>query len=147
MILPALGPLAFPTRANELDKFSAALHELSKTLNISSHHREGEPPSSAALGEAPALILQLLGRAEALLGELPWHLDASFIYGEQPKVLSGEAWSHGSPTRRLLRVIVWTGKYPGAHVTLWNKTRGNPIVTDPVFIMRPRLHPFRPLVV
>ena len=138
MILPDLGRLAFPTMASEVDKLSAALRELSEILNKSSHHREGEPPSSVALGEAPALIFQLLGSAKALLGELPWHLDASFVYGEQPKVLSGEAWSHGSPTPRLLRVIVWTGIDPGAHVTLWNKTRQNPIVTDPVFIVRPR---------
>lgn len=91
-----------------------------------------------ALDEAPALIRQLLAKAEAFLGELPWHLDASFVYGDQPKVLSGEAWSHGSPAPRLLRVIVWTGTSPGTHVTLWNKTRRNPIVTAPVFIVRPR---------
>ncbi|MFN4806602.1 MAG: hypothetical protein ACK46A_14600 [Akkermansiaceae bacterium] len=56
----------------------------------------------------------------------------------QPKVLSGEAWSHGSPTPRLLRVIVWTGASPGTNVTFWNKERRNPVVPDPVFITRPR---------
>jgi len=138
MILPALGPLAFPARSNEVNELAAGLRELSEVLNRFSHHRESEPTSSTELSAAPALILQLLGKAEAFLGELPWHLDASFVYGEQPKVLSGEAWSHGSTTPRLLRVIVWTGTSPGAHVTLWNKTRRNPIVTDPVFIVRPR---------
>jgi len=138
MILPALGPLAFSARTNEVNEFATALRELSEMLNQASHHREGEPASSATLGGAPALIRQLLGKAEAFLGELPWHLDASFVYGEQPKVLSGEAWSHGSPAPRLLRVIVWTGTSPGAHVTLWSRTRRNPIVTDPVFIVRPR---------
>ena len=138
MILSALGPLAFPARANEVNEFATALGKLSKTLNTFSHDREAEPPSSTALGDAPALIRQILEKAEAFLGELPWHLDASFVYGEQPKVLSGEAWSHGSPAPRLLRVIVWTGENPGARVTLWNKTRRNPIVTDPVFIVRPR---------
>lgn len=138
MLLTALGPLAFPARTNEVNEFATGLRELSELLNRTSHHREGEPVLSEAPGEAPALIRQLLGKAEAFLGELPWHLDASFVYGEQPKVLSGEAWSHGSPAPRLLRVIVWTGTSPGAHVTFWNRNRRNPIVTDPVFIMRRR---------
>jgi hypothetical protein len=138
MILAALGPLAFPMMANEIHEFCTVLRKLSDTLNRASHHREGEQPSGAAL-EAPTLILQLLSKAEAFVGELSWHLDVGFVYGDQPKVLSGEAWSHGSPTPRLLRVIVWSGKYPGARATLWNKTRQNPIVTDPVFIVRPRL--------
>jgi hypothetical protein len=138
MILTALGPLAFPAKATEVNEFATDLHNLSEMLNRASHHREGEPVSSKVPSEAPAMISQLLSKAEAFLGELPWHLDASFVYGEQPKVLSGEAWSHGSPTPRLLRVIVWTGTSPGSHVTLWNRTRRNPIVTDPVFITRPR---------
>lgn len=138
MLLPALAPLAFPARASEVAEFARDLRKLSEALNQRSHHREGETDSSKPLDEAPALIRQLLAKAEAFLGELPWHLDASFVYGDQPKVLSGEAWSHGSPTPRLLRVIVWTGTSPGSHVTLWNKTRRNPIVTDPVFIVRPR---------
>lgn len=138
MVLPALGPLAFPAQANEIKEFTITLRKLAELLNKASHHREGEPAPSATLDDAPSLIHQLLGKAEAFLGELPWHLDASFVYGEQPKVLSGEAWSHGSPAPRLLRVIVWSGSSPGSHVTFWNKTRRNPIVTDPVFIARPR---------
>lgn len=137
MILPALGPLAFPERANEVNEFATVLRELAGVLNRTSHHREGEPVSSEAPSEAPELIRQLLGSAEAFLGDFPWHLEASFVYGEQPKVLSGEAWSHGSPTPRLLRVIVWTGASPGTHVTFWNKERRNPVVPDPVFIVRP----------
>jgi hypothetical protein len=138
MILAALGPRAFPERAHEVNEFATGLRELAEILNRTSHHREGEPVSSEAPVEAAALIRQLLGKAEAFLGDLPWHLEASFVYGEQPKVLSGEAWSHGSPTPRLLRVIVWTGVSPGSHVTFWNKERRNPVVPDPVFIVRPR---------
>lgn len=138
MILPALGRLAFPARATEVNEFVTSLGELARLLNRAAHHQEGEPETLGELGEAPALIRQLLGKAEAFLGELPWHLDASFVYGKQPKVLSGEAWSHGSPTPRLLRVIVWTGASPGTHVTFWNRERRNPVVPDPVFIVRPR---------
>jgi hypothetical protein len=138
MIMRALGPLAFPAHANDVHEFVTGLRELSDLLNPTSHHREGAPIPAQAPSEAAALIFQLLGKAKTFLGDLPWHLDATFSYGEQPKVLSGEAWSHGSPTPRLLRVIVWTGRSPGAHVTLWDRTRSNPIVTDPVFIVRPR---------
>ena len=139
MILPALGPLAFPEQADNVKAFAVDLQKLADVLNKTSHHREGEPVSSEAPIEAASLIRQLLGSAVAFLGDLPWHLEASFVYGEQPKVLSGEAWSHGSPTRRLLRVIVWTGTSPGTHVTFWNKERRNPVVPDPVFIVRPRI--------
>lgn len=135
MILSALAPLAFPALKNEISEFATFLNKLSVILNKSSHDGEGEAPLS--IREAPALICQILGKAEAFLGELPWHLKADVVYGVQPKVLSGEAWSHGCPTPRLLSVIVWTGEYIGTHVTLWNKTRRNPIVTDPVFIVRP----------
>lgn len=138
MVLSALGSFAFPAKLNEIKEFAASLRDLSDVLNRTSHHREGNPASSEVPDEVPELIRQLLGNAEAFIGELPWHLNTSFVYGEQPKVLSGEAWNHGSPTPRLLRVIVWTGASIGSQVTLWNRTRRNPIVTDPVLIVRPR---------
>lgn len=138
MVLPALGPLAFPAQANEIKEFAGSLRKLSELLNKASHHREGEPVRPDTLDNVPSLICQLLGKAEAFLGELPWHMETSFVYGQQPRVLAGEAWSHGSPTPRLLRVIVWTGASPGTRVTFWNKQRRNPVVPDPAFIVRPR---------
>jgi len=140
MILSALAPLAFSAHAKDVSEFLADLGKLTDVLNAASHDREGEPVSTKWVTEAPALIRQLLTKAEAFLGDLPWHMEASFVYGEQPKVLSGEAWSHGCATPRLLRVIVWTGASPGSHVTFWNKERRNPVVPDPVFITRPRSH-------
>ncbi|MBX3733962.1 MAG: hypothetical protein KF791_15405 [Verrucomicrobiae bacterium] len=137
MILAAFGPLAFPSQSNTIGEFASNLRQLSELLNRSSHHREGDQVPVDALDGAATMIHQLLGQAGTILGELPWHLNASLVYGEQPKVLSGEAWSHGCHAPRLLRVILWTGTSPGTHVTLWNKTRRNPIVTDPVFITRP----------
>lgn len=142
IILPALAPLAFPARADAINDFVSNLRELSEILNICSHHHEGDRHSSSPLSGAPQLIHTLLAKAEEFLGELPWHLQTSFVYGDQPKVLSGEGWSHGSPAPRLLKVIVWTGKTAGPRITLWNKTRRNPIMTDPVFIVRPRQRRF-----
>ena len=138
MIISALGPLAFSAQAENVSGFVTDLGRLTEVLNAASHDREDEPVSANLTTQAPALIGKLLSKAEAFLGDLPWHMEASFVYGEQPKVLSGEAWSHGSPAPRLLRVIVWTGASPGHQVTFWNKERRNPVVPDPVFIVRPR---------
>lgn len=138
MLFSALAPLAFPERADAITDFAACLQRLSRLLNEASHHREGKPDSSTTLNETPQLVRQLLEKAEKFLGELPWHLEASLVYGEQPKVLSGEAWSHGSAAPRLLRVIDWAGAAPGKELTIWSKTCRNPIVTDPVFVVRPR---------
>ncbi len=138
MILPALARIAFPNHTSEVNEFVLTLDRFAKILNRSSHHQAG-PAIGDTLNEAPALILALLQKAEYFLGELPWHLEASFSYGEQPKVVSGEAWSHGSSTPRMLRVIVWTGFSPGKQFTFWNKQKRNPVVPDPLFIVRPSL--------
>lgn len=138
LILKELTPLAFSSQPSDVQAFTSALSQLSGLLNPPSHHREGKAPALENRGEAATLVQMILNNAQTFMGDLPWHMEASFVYGQQPKVLSGEAWSHGSPTPRLLRVIVWTGASPGSHVTFWNKERRNPVVPDPVFITRPR---------
>jgi hypothetical protein len=138
MLLPALGSLAFRALETEVTACAAALVKLSEILNQGSHHRPGQPSRDPDHTRIPALVREVLQKAQEFLGELPWHLKPTFIYGEQPKVMSGEAWSHGSATPRLLRVIVWDGTAPGSQVMFWNKTRRNPIVTDPVFVVRPQ---------
>lgn len=137
ILLPVLGAFAFPTKRKEVEEIGKALRELSEILNEASHHKEEKRPSTD-FGTAPALISEILKRTKELLGELPWHLHISSVYGDQPKIVSGEAWSHDSATPRLLRVIIWAGTAPGTKALLWNKTGRNPIVTDPVFIRRPR---------
>jgi hypothetical protein len=137
MLLTALGPLGFPTKADSVAELASVLQTLAGLLNAVSHHGGREPSGPEALGRTPSLIRQLLVNAEAILEDLPWHLKVNFVYGDQPKILSGEAWSHGSATPRLLRVLDWTGLGGRSHVTIWNKTRRNPVVTDPVFIARP----------
>jgi len=138
MLLPALGSLAFRALEAQVNDCAAALVKLSDILNRETHHRTGKPSKDPDQTRIPVLVREVLQRAQGFLGELPWHLKPSITYGEQPKVISGEAWSHGSSTPRLLRVIVWDGTAPGPQVTFWNKTRRNPIVTDPVFVVRPQ---------
>jgi hypothetical protein len=138
LLFRALGPFAFPARENDLKICLDALTMLSESLNRMSHHTTQQFTRREEDGDLASQIRVVLTKTQALLGELPWHLTPSFVYGEQPKVISGEAWSHGSDTRRLLRVIVWTGIPIGTQVTLWNRTRRNPVISDPVFIERPR---------
>jgi hypothetical protein len=142
VLLTALGPLGFPTKADMVAELATVLQTLSGLLNAVSHHGGRERFTPEALGQTPALIRQLIVNAEALLEDLPWHLKVNFVYGDQPKILSGEAWSHGSATPRLLRVLDWTGIGERSYVTIWNKTRRNPVVTDPVFITRPSRRSF-----
>ena len=137
MLLRALGPLAFPPLADAVNEFCTTLHQLSRHLNKQSHHQQLPSRDFAADPGTPSLILSVLDKVKSFLGELPWHMDVSSVFGDQPKVLVGQAWSHGSSTPRLLRVSVWSGIYPGTHVLVWNKKARNPIVTDPVFIERP----------
>jgi hypothetical protein len=129
--------LAFPAKEAQVKSFIDALTKLSKSLNELSHHSVYKPTKLGELSELALQVRELLRATESIFGELPWHLATSFVYGNQPKVISGEAWSHGCDTARLLRVIVWTGEIPGSQVMLWNKTRRNPVISDPIFIVRP----------
>ncbi len=138
MLLRVLGSLAFPARENEVNNCVVTVAKLSDALNQVSHHRARQTAPSVELDGIADLILEVLANAQKFLGELPWHLNANFVYGEQPKVVSGEAWSHGCAAPRMLRVILWDGAALGPQIMLWNKTGRNPIVTDPVFIVRPR---------
>lgn len=137
MICEALVPLAFPSRLPDVNTFIDTLKRLGKVLNEPNHHNSGQASTNQPVVDVAELVKSLLGSAHALVGEMPWHLDASAVYGEQPKVLSGMAWSHSSPITRQIRVMDWLNAAPGRSLTLWNKTRRNPIITDPVFIRRP----------
>jgi hypothetical protein len=136
-VLEALGPLAFPGRQSEIQDFLSALRELPAVLNEASHHQEHEAPTTDKNDLIALRIEALLQSAFKCVGELPWHLSLSFVYGEGPKVVSGEAWSHASPTPRFVKVIVWAGERIRHQLLLWNKSGRNPIVTDPLFIERP----------
>lgn len=97
--------LAFPAKKAQVKSFIDALTKLSKSLNELSHHSVYKPTKLGELSELALQVRELLRATESIFGELPWHLATSFVYGNQPKVISGEAWSHGCDTARLLRVI------------------------------------------
>ncbi len=141
IVLKSLLPLAWPAAESTKALFET-LAQLRPFLNASSHHSSDQPPDSITDSGTPnentaTLIDRLLRDSTALVGEMPWHMTATIVYGEQPKVLSGEAWSHSSATPRLIRVIDWNRRAPGRKVTLWNKSGRNPVIADPEFIRRP----------
>jgi hypothetical protein len=135
MLCECLLPIAFPKQDEDAELFTATLRRLGVTLNkdSSTHHAVGGQPHA----DVAELVRTLLTSGHALVGELPWHLEATAVYGEQPKVLSGMAWSHSRDIPRQIRVMDWTGAATGRTLTLWNKSGRNPIITDPVFIRRP----------
>lgn len=140
IILKIFGPLAF-TSQNELmsiNNLISYLYRLSEILNRASHHNDEEPAQVMNNPEIPNLIYKIIETTKAAIGDLPWHMKTSFVYGEQPKVLSGEAWSHGHSLPRLLRAILWAGESVNSQVVLWNKSRINPVIPNPCFLNRPK---------
>lgn len=141
IVLKSLLPLAWPADPNTTTSFFETLATLRPLLNAKSHHKSDlndvSKDSRVPDDGAAALVDRLLRDTKTLVGEMPWHMTATVVYGEQPKVLSGEAWSHSSATPRLIRVIDWNRRAPGRKVTLWNKTGRNPVIADPEFIRRP----------
>jgi hypothetical protein len=127
ILLPALGSLAFPRHAAQVVELAGILRTLSPYFNEVSHDQEAAPASKVRSDGILEEVRNLLDRARECLGELPWHLDISTVYGEQPKIISGAAWSHSSATPRLLRVILWAGSVPDRYVLLWNKTGRKPL--------------------
>ena len=134
ILIGALAPLVFPEKGITL--VVSKLGKLGEILNSLVHHF-GASKSVVSPDQVPILIRQLLDCAAEAFGEMPWHLAVDRTFGGLPKVLSGNAWSHGSPDRKRLKVILWDGDFEGPHVTIWNRTRRNPVITDPVFISRP----------
>ena len=137
MICEAILPLAFPAKEPSVTIFVKTLERLGSALNASSHHNADLFAAEQPDPDVSGLVASLIDAAHAMVGEMPWHLEATAVYGEQPRVLTGMAWSHSSGIPRQIRVMDWTNAARGRSLTLWNKTGRNPIITDPVFIRRP----------
>ena len=143
ILLPVFAPLAFPNKSLEIGQLTTSIDSISKMLNSAIHHKSDQLSSSHDFDQIPSLISDILATSRSIFGDCPWHLYATHSYGTQPKVLSGEAWSHSSKTPRQLKVIFWTGADPvtsnGQQILFWNKSGKNPVVPDPVLIRRPSL--------
>jgi len=136
ILLEHLLPLAFPDKGDDIDLFNMTLWKLTKVLNLGSHHQEN--PIVRDAKEPPGLLVkEILACARRILGELPWHLNIDCVSGDQPKVVSGEAWSHAMSIPRQTRVLVCNGEVPAGKILFWNPSGRNPVVPDPVFITRP----------
>ena len=133
-LIRALAPLIFPKP--KVTEITRVLNKLVEICNEAAHHMERGRVVRGSK-EMPNLIRQLLDSTSEMLGELPWHLSVDNVFGRLPKVLSGEAWSHGSAMPRRLKVILWEGEAYERWVTIWNPSLRNPVVVDPVFISRP----------
>lgn len=141
-LLKPLLDIAFIGREAEISILIDDLKWLSSNANIASHDnmdafREFNTfiPNTQ---EFALKVKNLLDITKVILGDLPWHMEVSSVFGDCPMVLSGEAWSHGSAAPRLLRVLCYdkipTGK---KRVMFWNRNRRNPVVPDAHFINRP----------
>jgi hypothetical protein len=141
-LLKPLLDIAFNGREAEISILVDDLKWLSSNANIASHDnmdafREFNTfiPNTQ---EFALKVKNLLDITKVILGDLPWHMEVSSVFGDCPMVLSGEAWSHGTVAPRLLRVLCYdkipTGK---KRVMFWNRNRRNPVVPDAHFINRP----------
>lgn len=137
MLIKALAPLAFTENQEALECLVASITKCADNLNILSHHSEEKTRNITSV-EAGEFISCILDSAQCLLEELPWHLEVSWVYGEAPKVVSGQAWNHGArfPTQR--RLLVTSVVQPDSKILFWNPSRRNPVIPDAVFISRPR---------
>ena len=139
LLISALGPLAFPGKEHGIKGCVAAVEALVSHLNGPTHDRDTRdtPPVQQQISEEIEILLK---RCKEILRELPWHLLPSFVHGEQPKVICGEAWSHGQPIRRMLQVIAFSDHPAQMEIVLWNPTGTNPVIADPVFLRRGALY-------
>jgi len=132
IIIERLGE-SFAAGGKGYSELAEVIGELGRILNAALHHREGVEEEFRA-ETCTHLIQRALQTAMELFGELPWHFSPAVQFGQGPRVLSGQAWSHAHPTPRLLRVITQTGVPQADDLLVWNRTGTNPIVADPVFI-------------
>jgi len=133
LLMTALGPLAFPGKYRDVNECVVTLEVLTNHLNNPAHDRvpNKKPLLQQQISEE---IDGLLTQCKVILGELPWHLSPSFVHGEQPKVICGEAWSHSQPVRRMLRVIAFSDHPTRQEIVIWNPTGTNPVIANPIFI-------------
>ena len=142
ILIRYLGNLAFARQQQEIEQILEHLNWLGDNANIFSHDNQDEFQESRKTIPRPQdfakRVASMLSSSARLIGDLPWHMEVTSATGNSPVVLSGEAWSHGSTTPRLLKVLCWEDLPPGRkEIVFWNPRRQNPVVPDPKILRRP----------
>jgi hypothetical protein len=136
ILVKALLPLAFPQVEDKeaAENLCKKAKSLLDELNKGSHEPPPPPPSQEQLSDYARIVLDLLDMISLTVGEMPWHLKPTQIFGSEPAVATGHAWSHSHPEERLIRVMLWAGTRPSSQMLVWNRSRTNPVMTDAVML-------------
>ncbi len=133
IILNALLDEALPEKKDVSDLLLRSLNDLSKKLNPLSHHSHIQVNTSDLINE----IVSIINCTKELVSEMPWHFNPIQRNGQQPSVLTGNAWSHSYKQSRQLSIILWNGEDISDSMLIWNPTKINPVVPDAIIINRP----------
>jgi hypothetical protein len=132
-ILSVLLNEAFPDKKNISENLLFNLRELNnKLLNPTSHHNSFDIDTVIEVKE----IYNILNLTKELIIEMPWHFFPIQRNGYQPTILTGNAWSHSHKENRQLSIILWSDDYNSEKMLIWNPSRLNPVIPDPIIIMR-----------
>ncbi len=138
-LLRPLLPLACPTAGEANERVITVLFSLAEDLNLDAHHNSRHHGSIEADRHRTATnIEEFLSLAHQLVGELPWHLKATQIFGDSPAIATGHAWCHSYREERVIRVLLSEGVPSSDHLLVWNPSRRNPVMTDAVLLGGPR---------
>jgi len=133
IILNALLFEALPDKKESADFLIKNLKDVSKKLNSLSHHTSMELNTSDLKDE----IINIINCTKVLISEMPWHFYPVQRNGQQPTVLTGNAWSHSYKQTKQLSIILWAGQDISNNMLIWNPTKINPVVPDGIIIKRP----------
>lgn len=133
LILSVLLNEAFPDKKNISENLLFNLRELkNKLLNPTSHHNSFDIDIVIEVKE----IYNILNLTKELIIEMPWHFFPVQRNGHQPTILTGNAWSHSHKENRQLSIILWSDDYNSEKMLIWNPSKLNPVIPDPIIIMR-----------
>ncbi|GDX83910.1 hypothetical protein LBMAG42_57210 [Deltaproteobacteria bacterium] len=138
VLLPSVLALAFPQSVLETQELCKVAAALVAALNPGVHDPPRPQPTTEECSLQGQAIVKILGAAAAIVGEMPWHLRPSQVFGSGPAIATGHAWSHSHVEERVIRVLLWSGDGSVADVLVWNKTRGNPVMTEAIVLASPR---------
>jgi hypothetical protein len=137
VLLRQLLPLAFPQATEASGRLVGVVSKVGSGLNAFAHDA---PPLGAAGGPDQRVVAEgleeIIALIHELVGELPWHMQATQLFGQAPAIATGRAWSHSHPEERVIRVLLSDGAPSSGDLVVWNPSRRNPVMTDAILISR-----------